>query len=421
MATRMRKPEKERKATAKRDLSKSAAVERPAKRKAAAMTTPAASMEAAAWGAPLVRSPSGADTPTRAQSAGSDPPGYDDLFKLPYAHALMNANLATIKMVDPDHPSDPVIRYEGNGVRADIVNTGIAGTKSQSPATTGYGIPAVATVQDIRIYDGDEHECLVLSTIPFPFAAGTTEAHAITRSDQRPDLINNIIGYVIDQTMTGALIAAANATGQQFDQTPRPTITIHDQLFWRFDKAIRTSVGDEINVALGALNAPIPFEITTGDLMAPFLVFSVTAFDKNRRTIDIQFNSVGFSTMLRTVDPESHQVILGTALSLQASGQGHISEAGVDLNLNYKVNTGSGLLPLASQYAALINGALIPKLEGFMNKFFPPQLDGMLFVLGGFPLAMTPLPLLLSAPQRLGNSSLRWADSAKRRSASLIP
>jgi hypothetical protein len=125
--------------------------------------------------------------------------------------------------------------------------------------------------------------------------------------------------------------------------------------------------------------------------------------------------------MLRTVDPESHQVILGTALSLQASGQGHISEAGVDLNLNYKVNTGSGLLPLASQYAALINGALIPKLEGFMNKFFPPQLDGMLFVLGGFPLAMTPLPLLLSAPQRLGNSSLRWADSAKRRSASLIP
>jgi hypothetical protein len=114
--------------------------------------------------------------------------------------------------------------------------------------------------------------------------------------------------------------------------------------------------------------------------MAPFLVFSVSAFDKNNRTIDIQFNSVGFSTMLRTVDPQSQQVVLGTALSLQVTGQGHISEAGVDLSLTYKFNAGTGLLPLAPKYAAQINGAPIPKLEAFINKFFPPQLDGMLFV-----------------------------------------
>jgi hypothetical protein len=175
-----------------------------------------------------------------------------------------------------------------------------------------------------------------------------------------------------------------------------------------------------MNAALSTLNAPIPFEITTGDLMAPFMVFSVTAFDKNKRTIDVQFNSVGFSTMLRTVDPQSHQVLLGTAISLVASGPGHISAAGVSLNLNYKFNCGTGLLTVAPKYAAQIN-ALIAKLEGFINKFFPPQLDDMLAWLGGWPLAKMPRTRLSYAPQRRGRSSSVRAKSPKRRSASLIP
>ena len=124
--------------------------------------------------------------------------------------------------------------------------------------------------------------------------------------------------------------------------------------------------------------------------------------------------------MLRTVDPQSHQVVLGTAFSLEGSGPGHISAAGVDLNLNYKFNVGSGLLPLGSKFATQID-AMISKLEGHIKKLFLSELNGMLFVLGGFPLTSMPQLRPLSAPQRRGRSLSRWADSPKRRSASLIP
>jgi hypothetical protein len=93
-------------------------------------------------------------------------------------------------------------------------------------------IPAVSIVQDILVYGNDDHlDCLLLSTIPFPFSAGTTQSHAITQCNQPPDLTSEITGYIIDQVVIGALISAANATGQQFDQTPTPIITIHDELF----------------------------------------------------------------------------------------------------------------------------------------------------------------------------------------------
>jgi hypothetical protein len=417
-----------RKAAKKRKASKAAAVRRPTKRKAAATTVAAASMEAATWGgAPFLHLSSEAGPSSPMKPTDSNPPGsdqYAQMFELPGFHSLMNADLATIKTFDPGNPNPEVpteIKYEGHGVEASIIMTGIAGTKSLSPNSLGYGIPAVSMVQDVMVYGNDDHlDCLVLSTIPFPFSAGTTQSSSMTQCNQAPDLTNDIAGYIIDQVMIGALIAAANATGQQFFQMPSAIQNLHNILFMKFDKAMRTSVGDAMNAALSTLNAPIPFEITTGDLMAPFLFFSVTAFDKNQRTIDIQFNSLGFSTMLRTVDPQSHQVVLGTAISLEASGPGHISDAGVSLNLNYKFNCGTGLLPLAPKYAAQIN-ALIPKLEGFINEFFPPQLSEMLAWLGGWPLAKMPRVRLSYTPQRRGRSLLRWAESPKRRSASLIP
>ena len=362
MATVKRKVAKERKATKERKASEASAVRRPTKRKSAAATV----------------------------AAASDPWG--DLFSLPYAHAMMNSHLASIYLVDPAHPGEPAqMDYQGQGVEANIIFTGIAGTKSQNPSGTGYGIPAVSMVQDIAVLqDGDHQDCLVLSTIPFPFSAGSTQSSAVTQCNQSPGLTSNIAGYVIDQRVIGVLIAAANATSQQANLTPTPTVsaftmgTILDELFIGFDKAMRTSVGDEINQALGALNTPIPFQITTADLMAPFLVFSITAFDKNNRTIDIQFNSVGLSTMLRTVDPQSQQVVLGTALSLQASGQAHLSEAGLDLALNYNFNVGGGLLPWGRSYAAQIN-AMILKFEDHIKKLFLSELDGMLFALGASP------------------------------------
>jgi hypothetical protein len=383
-------------------------------------------MEAAWEGAPVLRLSSKDNRSSLANAAESDPWG--DLFSLPYVHAMMNANLATIHTVDPAHPGDPGQTVcQVDGVEANVIFTGIAGTKSQNPSGTGYGIPAVSIVQDIlALQDGDHQDCLVLSSIPFPFSAGTTQSSAVTQCNQSPGLTGDIAGYVIDQLVIGALVAAANATGQQANITPTPTVSastmvrILDELFIGFDKAMRTSVGDEINQALRALNPPIPFEITTGDLMAPFLVFSVTAFDKSNRTIDFQFNSVGLSTMLRTVDPQSQQVVLGTALSLQASGQGHLSEAGLDLALNYKFNVGGGLLPLGAKYAAQIN-AMILSLEGHIKKLFLSELDGMLFVLGGFPIPMTTKLRPLSATQRQGRTSSRWARSPKRRSTSLIP
>lgn len=353
-----------------------------------------------------------------ARSSTSDPPGYDDMFKVPYAHALMNANLATIKTVNPAHPDEPGQTVcQVDGVQANVIFTGISGTKSLSPSATGYGIPAVSMVLDILLYgnDYDHPDCLVLSTIPFPFSAGTTKTQAIIQNGPPANLTSDIASYVIDQTVIGALIAAANATGQQFGQAPGPLIMIRDEIFISFDKAMRTSVGDEINAALRGISSPIPFEITTGDLMAPFLVFSVPTFDKINRTVDIQFNSLGFSTMLRTVDPQSHQVVLGTALSLVATGQGHLSKAGLDLKLNYKFNVGSGLLPLGSKYAAQIN-AMISKLESRLNKLFVSELDALLFVLGGFP-----IPQLMSAPQHQASSLSHWADSPARRSSSLIP
>ena len=377
------------------------------------------SMEtAASGGAPFLHFFGEASPSSRAKAAKSDPPGYDDMFQLPLAHSLMNANLATIKMVDPNHPDHPSIDYEGHGVRANIIITGVAGTKSLTPQTTGYGIPAVSIVQDILVYGDDPAECLVQSTIPFPFYTGTILSHAITQCKQPPDLTSEIAGYIIDQVVSGALIAAANATGQQWSQTPLSMGIILDELFLGYDKAMRTSVGDEINAALRAINSPIPFEITTGDLMAPFLNFSVppSGVDKNNRTIDIQFNSVGFSTMLRTVDPQSHQVVLGTALSLQASGQGHLSKAGLNLTLNYKFSVGGGLLPLGAKYAAQIN-AMISKLESHLNKLFLSELDALLFVVGG----SFPIPRLLSAPRHQAHSSSRWAASPERRSSSLIP
>jgi hypothetical protein len=124
--------------------------------------------------------------------------------------------------------------------------------------------------------------------------------------------------------------------------------------------------------------------------------------------------------MLRTVDPQSQQVVLGTGLSLQASGQGHLSAAGLDLNLTYKFNVGGGLLPLGPKYAAQIS-AMILKLEDHMKALFLSELDGMLFALGGFPIPMTTRPRPLSAPQSRNRSSSRWASSSKRRTASLIP
>jgi len=413
-----------RKAAKKSKLSKAAAVRKPE-----ASTVPAAIMEAATLGgAPFLHLSSEAGPPSPMKPTDSNPPGsdqYAQMFELPGFHALMNANLATIKTFDPGNPNPDVpteIQYEGHGVRASVVMTGIAGTKSLSPSMTGYGIPAVSMVQDILLYgnDYDHPDCLELSTIPFPFSAGTTQTNAIIQNGPPPDLTSDIAGYIVDQVMIGALIAAANATGQQFFQMPSAIQNLHNILFMRFDKAMRTSVGDAMNAALSTLNAPIPFDITTGDLMAPFLFFAVTAFDKNQRTVDVQFNSIGFSTMLRTVDPQSHQVVLGTAISVAASGTGHISAAGVSLNLNYKFNCGTGLLPLAAKYAAQIN-ALIAKLEDFINKFFPSQLGEMLAWLGGWPLAKMPRVRLSYAPQRRGRSSLRWTGSRKRRSASLIP
>ncbi|MGD0446597.1 MAG: hypothetical protein ABSA39_21895 [Edaphobacter sp.] len=357
-------------------------------------------------------------SPTGRASKAEDPPGYDAMFALPYAHALMNANLAKIGSVDPAHPDEPrQIVYQGDGVEANIISTGVAGTKSLNASPgTGYGIPAISVLQDIFVLrDGDHQDCLVLSTILFPFYEGGTQSHAVTQCNQPPDLTGRIASYVIDRHMVDDLIAAANLTGQQIHQAPGSLVMIRDEIFMRFDKAMRTSVGGEINRALGTLNAPKPFEITTGDLMAPFLVFSVPTFDKNKRTVDILFSSVGFSTMLRTVDSQSHQVLLGTALSLQASGQGHISEAGVDLNLNYKFNVGSGLLPLGSKFATQIN-AMISKLESHIKKLFLAELDGLLFVLGGFPNSR-----LLSAPRHQVRSLSRWAGSSERRSSSLIP
>jgi len=329
------------------------------------------------------------------------------MFVLPAWHTLTNANLASIKTFDTTNPNPQVpteIKYEGDGVEASIIMTGVAGTKSLSPGSLGYGIPAVSMVQDILVYGNDAHpECLALSTIPFPFATRTTQTGAITQTTQPPNITSDIGNHIVDQVMIGALIAAVNATGQQFQQMPSAIQNLHNILFMKFDRTLRTSVGDQMNAALSTLNAPIPFAITTGDLMAPFMVFSVTAFDKNNRTIDLQFNSVGFSTMLKTVDPQSAQVLLGTAISLVGSGPGHISNAGVGLNLTYKFNCGTGLLPLAPKFAAQIN-AIIAKLEAYINQFFPPQMDNMLAWLGGWPLIKTPQARLSYAPKRRGRS-----------------
>jgi hypothetical protein len=392
--------------------------------------TAAAASVGAAWGGATFFSSSGEAAPhlpARAPYAAQ----YNDLFQLPYCHSLFNAGLATIKTVFPGNPNEPADNvYEGHGVEAHIIITGVAGTKSQSPATTGYGIPAVSIVQDIYEYkDGDHMDCLVQSTIVFPFSAGTTESHAITQCNQPPDLTSSIGGYIIDQLFRGAMIAAVNAMGQEWQKTPFNAFLILDEIFLLYDKAIRNSVGNDINDALKSINPPIPLAITTGDIMAPFLVFSIPMFDKVKRTVDIQFNYVGFSAMLKTVDPHSNQIILGTALSLSASGTGHLSPAGLELNLSYKFNVGAGLLPLADKYAAAINGALIPKLEEYLKMLFPSKLDGILFALGGLPLAGPGLRPL-SAPQKLGptttlsTGSYRISPeqiSPKRRAAALTP
>jgi hypothetical protein len=384
-----------------------------------------------AWGeAPFFNFSSAAapHSPARADNSVQ----YSDLFGLPYCHSLFNAGLATIKTVLPGNPNEPADNvYEGHGVEAHIIITGVAGTKSQNPSTTGYGIPAVAIVQDIFEYkDGDHMDCLVKSTIVFPFSAGTTESHAITQCSQPPDLTSSIGGYTIDQLFTGAMISAVNYMGQEWEKTPFNMFLILCDLFIPYDKAMRNSIGSEINQSIRSLNPPIPLAITTGDLMAPFLVLSIPTFDKTKRTIDIQFDAVGFSTMLQTVDPQSNQIILGTALSLSASGTGHLSPAGLELNLSYKFNAGSGLLSLSDKYAAAINGALIPTLEKYLKLLFPSQLDGMLFALGGLPLTWAPGQRGLSVPQMLGSNSARLPASyrivperisPKRRSAALTP
>jgi hypothetical protein len=66
------------------------------------------------------------------------------------------------------------------------------------------------------------------------------------------------------------------------------------------------------------------------------LVFSIPAFDGNQRTIDIQFEAVGFSILETVLDG---RVTLATALSLLAEGKGHLSKSGLNLTLQYRSNT----------------------------------------------------------------------------------
>ena len=304
----------------------------------------------------------------------------------------MNANLATIKVVDPAHPNGPAeLKYLGHGVESNVIITGVAGTTSQAPSSIGYGIPALSLILDVWVLRGSGNDMLVSSNIAFPFSAGTTQSHAITKTSEPPDLISAISRYVIDQVEIGALIAAVNAMGQQFTQSPFAVIRVEDQLFPLFDKAMRTSVGDEINKAIVDLKLPISLKIGTGDLMSPFLVFDIAGFNLQQRTVDIRFTAVGFSTMLSVLD-QSGQLQFGTALSLVATGQGHLSKDGLDMKLDYKINGGWGLGAIAPKYVAQIsdvqipiNGALIPKLEAVVKQLLTSQLDSMLFVLNFLP------------------------------------
>jgi hypothetical protein len=343
-------------------------------------TAVATSISAATWGA-APRLSNESDPSLLAKFDNLD--GYRVLFSLPYGHALMNWNLATIKDVFPEHPDEPAVnKVRVQGVEADVDITGVVGTKSQRPTSIkGYGIPAVSLLLDIFAYkDFNNRDCSVLSTIVFPFSDGTEQSHAISPCGQPPDLTSSISGYIMDQLENGAIIAAANAAGQQYEKAPTVITLLRDDLFPLFDSAMRNTVGDEINKALAAFSPPL-LEITTGDLMAPFLVFTVPAFDADKDTVEINFSAVGFSTMLKVMNTQNQQIEFATALSLLASGQGHLSRAGLDLKLTYKFNVGAGLKPVAPKYTAQINGSLIPKLEVAVNKLFPPQLDYMLLML----------------------------------------
>jgi hypothetical protein len=151
---------------------------------------------------------------------------------------------------------------------------------------------------DVRIFDGDSHDCSVLSTIEprnLPdgtgtFSGGTTQSDISGQCD-RADLARNIAGFIVDKSVTGPLNAAMDA-------------------------------------------------------------------------IDIQFEAIGFSTIVETTANPN----LATALSLLASGAAHLSANGLSMNLGYKFNTGAGLQPLGPKFADAINGALTPKLEAFVNK-----------------------------------------------------
>jgi hypothetical protein len=204
-------------------------------------------MGAATWGgAPFFRLSSRAAAgrgPTRRPRAVYDAspssPAEDptsSFFSLPYSHALLNANLARIKVLDPDHP-DPnqpaKLKYEGHGLRAEIIITGIAATKSQPPKPPfRYGIPDVSLLLDVRVLKNVDHnDFLVLSTIPAPFSAGTTQSHSITDASESPSLISDVAGYVIDQVERGALIAAMNAAQPDFDQSSKAVQLLQDQIF----------------------------------------------------------------------------------------------------------------------------------------------------------------------------------------------